>query len=498
MVRFAAAALALAVMINGVAANAAELVLLDFWSPTCPPCMQMKPTVEALINARYPIRKVDVSQERGVAQQFGVTGVPCFVMLVDGREVDRVVGFTSSERLQQMFTHAKEVVAEQRRIRGQSQDNPATAQPESGTAAPYAAASDTNPGSSPGSSALPPSDIGGSRQTSPTVPAEVQSTNAPFDNKLLSSSVRLTVDDANARSHGTGTIIDARKGQALVITCGHLFRDTKGKAPVTVELFEVGADGVRVVENVQGQVLSYDLERDVAFVTIWPTKPVCVAQVAPPGTNLERNDSAASVGCSNGQDPTVMATRVTWLDRYQGPPNVETSGAPVVGRSGGGLFNTQGQLVGVCFAADYEGNKGLYAGLQSIHDELNRLGLREIYAKPVAGELTAAGSTEMGPMAQGPVVRGQVDENAPSTPQADSITIASQNGPTAIPENLTPTEQAGFEEILSRAATHEVVCIVRPKEAGGESEVIVLDDVSLEFIKALQAHRKGGEATTTR
>jgi thiol-disulfide isomerase/thioredoxin len=490
-------------MIHGVAANAAELVLLDFWSPTCPPCMQMKPTVEALLNARYPIRKVDVSQERGVAQQFGVTGVPCFVMLVDGREVDRVVGFTSSERLQQMFAHAKEVVADEAAIRrggrNNSPDNPSFVPERPEPALPPGAPNDLNSWPPTESNTRPTRGLGGPGRTPPADQPEAPSTSGPFDNKLLSSSVRLTVDDANARSHGTGTIIDARKGQALVITCGHLFRDTKGKSPVTVELFEVGPNGVCVVEKMQGQVLSYDLERDVAFVTIWPTKTVCVAQVAPLGTKVERNDSAASVGCSNGQDPTVMATRVTWLDRYQGPPNVETSGAPVVGRSGGGLFNSQGQLVGVCFAADYEGNKGLYAGLQSIHDELNRLGLHEIYAKPVAGELAAAESADIGSFAAGPsIVRGQVDENAPSTPPTDSITIASQNGPVAIPENLTPTEQAGFDEIISRAATHEVVVIVRPKEAGGESEVMVLDDVSLEFIKALQAHRKGGDATTTR
>ncbi len=111
-----------------------------------------------------------------------------------------------------------------------------------------------------------------------------------------------------------------------------------------------------------GEVISYDLERDVALVSIRPSHPVCVAPVAPPRTQIARGDRAASVGCSNGQDPTVMATRVTWLDRYQGPPNIEASGAPVEGRSGGGLFNEQGQLVGVCFAADYEGNKGCTPG----------------------------------------------------------------------------------------------------------------------------------------
>jgi thiol-disulfide isomerase/thioredoxin len=489
-VRFpAAAALALAVTLHGIAASGAEILLLDFWSPTCGPCMQMKPTVESLVHARYPIRQVDVSREVGLAQQYAVTGVPCFVMLVDGREVDRVVGATSSERLQQMFAHAKEVVAEQYRIRGQSPNDRPSAPVSEDQSQWSAEQSATQPVGSVGG-ALPPTAPGDAPQTQPA-------SNHQFDNKLISSSVRLTLEDTNARSHGTGTIIDARKGQALVITCAHLFRESKGDAPVNVELFEAGPQGVRVTEKVVGKVFSYDLDRDVAFVTIWPTRPVCVVPVAPQGTTIDRNDSATSVGCSNGQDPTVMATRVTWLDRYQGPPNIETSGAPVVGRSGGGLFNEDGQLVGVCFAADYEGNKGLYAGLQSIHDELTRLGLREIYAKPPTTDVAGSGNNDVRPIAVGPVVRGQVDENA-TAPPVDSLTIAPQNEPASVPQELKPTEQAGFEEIMNLATTHEVVVIVRPKEPGGQSQIITLDVVSVDFIRALQAHRKSTEAPVTR
>ena len=96
---------------------------------------------------------------------------------------------------------------------------------------------------------------------------------------------------------------------------------------------------------------------------------------------IERGERLTSVGCDRGENPTALATRVTNVDRYQGPPNIEASGAPVEGRSGGGLFNSAGQLVGVCFAADYEGNEGLYTALESIHDELDRLNLSDIYRK---------------------------------------------------------------------------------------------------------------------
>jgi thiol-disulfide isomerase/thioredoxin len=465
--RPAAAALALAATLHGIVALGAqpELILLDFWSPTCGPCMQMKPTVEALINARYPIRQVNVSQESELARQYGVTGIPCFVMLVDGREVDRVVGATSSNRLQQMFTRAKEVVDTQRRVRGQSQDQPPT---------PQAAVDQVS--------------------SEPPLPQQLNA-------KLLSSSVRLTLDDAKGRSHGTGTIIDARKGEALLITCGHIFRESKGQGPVRIELYESGPQGLRVVETVEGRVLSYDLERDVAFVSFRPTHPVCVAVVAPPRTAIAKGDLASSVGCNNGDDPTVVATRITSLDKYQGFPNIEASGVPVVGRSGGGLFNDNGQIVGVCIGADYEGNRGLYAGLESIHEELSRLGLEDVYAKSAGGALPADAASDLAPIAAGPIVRGQeLPANMPQgvesavTPAA-ATAVSPDTPAAAVGQNLSPNEHAALEEIVSRAAKRTVTCIIQPETPGGEVEVITIENVSDEFVRALANRQKAGTAT---
>ena len=81
----------------------------------------------------------------------------------------------------------------------------------------------------------------------------------PLAADLIASSVRIRVDDPAGRSFGTGTIIDSRSGEALIITCGHLFRDSKGQGPVTVDLFTAGPDGPRTIGQVSGQVISYNL-----------------------------------------------------------------------------------------------------------------------------------------------------------------------------------------------------------------------------------------------
>jgi hypothetical protein len=151
------------------------------------------------------------------------------------------------------------------------------------------------------------------------------------------------------------------------------------------------------------------------------------------------------------------------------------------------LFNAEGQLVGVCFAADNEGNEGLYAALESIHSELDRLGLKEIYAKsdgasPAPAQAVVRGQEPLAPLAP-------ADDNVAVGPPAAMVTVNPSEAPAAAPQGLDAAEQAALEEIMSRAATHEVICIIRPKEAGGQSEVIAIDSVSPEFIRALQAQR---------
>ena len=502
-----------------------ELVLLDFSSPYCGPCQQMKPTIERLRAAGYPIRPVDVTAEPQLASQYHVTQVPCFVLVDDGQEVERMVGGTSGDTLQAMF----------RRAAGRSQALAQQVSPGVRTQSPDAARTPVQPPTSPwmgvvqqsrnDAAATPAaqpasfnrdlnSQFAAAAAQPPAQPASaaVAATDSP--SQLINASVRIRVDDATGRSYGTGTIIDARSGEALVITCGHLFRESKGQGPVVIEMFEMTPSGPRVVGEVAGQVINYNLDRDVALVGIRPGRPVSVAPVASPGATIGRGDRVTSVGCDHGHDPTALATRVTALDRYQGPPNLEAAGAPVEGRSGGGLFDSQGRLVGVCFAADYEGNEGLYTALEAIYDELNAVGLSDIY-QPAddAGATTKLAAA--GPSGLSPVVRGQDSLQAVAPPPAQrGATPASRSGvipasfgtpsapaagaAQAMPAGLSAAEQAAWEEIMSRAATSEVICIIRPKQPGGQSEVITLDGVSPAFVEALARQQHQGPSTATR
>ena len=65
--------------------------------------------------------------------------------------------------------------------------------------------------------------------------------------------------------------------------------------------------------------MAYDLERDIGLVAFRPQGPVMVARVAPPGYAVRAGDAVTSVGCNNGDDPTVQHSRVNSLDRFLDP-----------------------------------------------------------------------------------------------------------------------------------------------------------------------------------
>ncbi len=493
MVKYAIAA-TLIITAAAQAVGGSEIVLLDFSSPHCGPCRQMLPTIQNLEAAGYKVRLVDTTQEPALAQQYQVTRIPCFIMLADGQETERLVGATSQEQLVAMYQRAMQ-------LRTQSPDG----QLQIAAAQSAAPQTGVDPWSGLGTSA--PNNFAGigegSAPARPVMSAVPLSPREPlkdaFSSGLIQSSVRLRVDDSTGHSYGTGTMIDARSGEALVITCGHLFRESKGKGPVMVELFAVTAEGVRVVAQVPGNVIDYNLDRDLGLVSIQPNMAVRVAPIASTETVVERGQRMTSVGCDHGKDPSALAARVTNVNRYQGPPNIEASGAPVEGRSGGGLFNSAGELVGVCFAADYEGNEGLYTALESIHDEMDRLGLSEVYRKSNGTAPTQNVATTPLTSATPPIVRGQ-EPLEPVVPvaQLNAIQIATLAGgaalqattPIAPPNQLAPAEQAALDEIVRRAVDSEVVCIIRPKDPSGKSEVITLDRVSPEFVRALAKHRE--------
>lgn len=69
--------------------------LLDFHAEWCGPCKAMEPVFDSLkkeYEGQIEFKRVDVEADGLTAGQFGVMGIPTFVILKDGKEVGRKVG----------------------------------------------------------------------------------------------------------------------------------------------------------------------------------------------------------------------------------------------------------------------------------------------------------------------------------------------------------------------------------------------------------------------
>jgi thioredoxin 1 len=70
-------------------------VLVDFWAEWCGPCHAVAPVLERIVeerNGELKLVKVNIDEEPGLAQRFGVASIPTIILFRDGQQAAAAIG----------------------------------------------------------------------------------------------------------------------------------------------------------------------------------------------------------------------------------------------------------------------------------------------------------------------------------------------------------------------------------------------------------------------
>jgi hypothetical protein len=362
-------------------------ILLGVHSDQCGLCLKIRPTVKELSRSDYPVNSVDIDQNSELAGRYRIPALPTIVA------IDR-----AGHRLAR--TKRPRPAAELARLRGTAVGSVATSSKSNA----LAEVQDTRRSLAGGNALDDEPDEQEPKRTADVAADEHENESSAQEVVTLpdpwKTAVRIRVLNSRSVRFGSGTIISSTPEKSIILTCAHIFRlEGCRQAPpaqfprqIMIDLFDGDVRGTSPVQvhctgSVEGNAVDYDFGGDVGLVRIRPGRRLPAARVVPTDWQPQARMKMLTVGCSEGHDATAWHTTIVQprmhgvLSGNSAYEAIECLVAPIQGRSGGGLFTTDGYVAGVCNFAEPQGDHGLYATPRSIYSLLDRNHLMALYAR---------------------------------------------------------------------------------------------------------------------
>ncbi len=79
-------------------------VIVDFWAEWCGPCHAVAPVLDRIADERQEelkLVKVNIDEEQGLAQRYGIASIPTIVLFKDGEPAAAAIGAQPKSALEQ-------------------------------------------------------------------------------------------------------------------------------------------------------------------------------------------------------------------------------------------------------------------------------------------------------------------------------------------------------------------------------------------------------------
>lgn len=445
-----------------------DSIVYDFSASWCGPCQQMAPLVEKLKREGLPIRKVDIDKEKSLAEKYNISSIPTFVVVVNGKEVQRQSGAMTETSLRQMIAKIPE----------DSPGNIAAADSPNGinlgaSAPMHASASEGRANTEDNHGII----VRGNDSETEAAENKAAEGNLLRSADPMDSSVRIRVTINGKVNLGSGTIIESQAGLTKILTCAHIFRGFDNDSKIEVDLNINNRERPYIAK-----LVDFNEQADLGLISVATSSLLPVAEIAAVTNSPVEGDAVEAIGCSGGDAPTREKLQVTEIDRYKGPHNIECTGLPVRGRSGGGLFDGDGNVVGVCIAADKEQKRGLYSGLFAIHTLLEENQLAHLIPDEIpASEMIADTTPQEMVFPENPVHPG-----TPGPGAFPGHTPLTENDIGTELNTTNPMASAGVAPLDLATGGAEVVVIIRDRNnPQQQNRVVILHNASSKFMSYL-------------